>query len=254
MPVTNTARSGRLAIAATAVFLLAHVDLCVAQDLEPDQAPPTSPALGTVPGGALPSSPVFPVPSSGPQTFEERLMDYSVDTFGPRALLAPSFGAAINMMWPPKSYPREWRSGAQAFGRNYGSRLATRTSERTARFVVAAVLHEDFRYRPSTRTNPLARAAHALAFTFVDRSDRGGNRIAFSNFAASAASGFTPNLYLPAGYATVSRAETRMAITFGGLVARNLAQEFGPELARLARKLHLPAGQLPIPEWWTPRR
>jgi hypothetical protein len=240
---------------------------CLAQDApaSPGQTTPaTQPAPSQATDNSTPSAGSIPAPRAGDplfapiaagvaQTFHQRLMDYSVITFGPRALLMPAFGAAFTMLNPPKSYPNEWRQGMGAFGRNYGSSMAAHTSEQTARFLTAAVLHEDFRYRPSTSKNPLARSFHALAFTFVDKSDSGHNRIAFSNFAAAAAGGFTPNLYMPAGYDTVSRAETRMAFTFGGLAARNLTREFAPELFKATHKLHIPFPRLPVPEWWTPR-
>jgi hypothetical protein len=154
------------------------------------------------------------------------------------------------MLNPPDGYPREWRQGMGAFGRNYGAALATRTSQQTARFLTAAALHEDFRYHPSASKNPWVRGFHAIGYTFVDKSDSGSNRIAFANFAGAAAAGFTPNLYLPERYNTLSRAETRMAFTFGEYAVRNLTREFAPELFKVARKLHLPATRFPIPEWW----
>ena len=92
-----------------------------------------------------------------------------------------------------------------------------------------------------------------MAFALVDKSDSGNNSIAFSNFAGAAAGAFTPNLYMPAGYNTLSRAETRMAFAFGGFAVRNLTREFAPTLFRAAHKLHVPFPRIPIPAWWTPR-
>ena len=83
-------------------------------------------------------------------------------------------------------------------------------------------MHEDFRYRPSTSRNPLARSFHAVAFTFVDKSDSGDNRIALANFVGVAAGGFVGELYLPPGYNNLSHAETRTAALFGSFAAQNL--------------------------------
>jgi hypothetical protein len=245
--------------------LLTARPVCFAQDAPAVSDQPAS-ATGTTPGStANPATGHIPIPKAGdpffapiaasgaPQTFQQRFMDYTVVTFGPRALLAPLLGSAITMLHPPAGYTGEWREGMEAYGRIYGSSIATRTSEQTARFLTAAVLHEDFRYRPSTSKNPLARSLHAVAFAFVDKSDSGSDRTAISNFAASAADGFTPNLYLPAGYNTLSRAETRMAIAFGGFAARNLTREFAPDLFRITRKFHAPFPRVPIPAWWTRR-
>lgn len=190
--------------------------------------------------------------STQPQTFKERFMDYAVITYGPRSLVVPAFRAGFSMVNPPDGYPNEWRQGMGAFGRNYGHAFASRTSQQSARFLTAAVLREDFRYRPSKRKNPLARSFHALAFTFVDKSDSGRNRIAIANFAGAAAGGFVPNLYMPDRYDTVSRAQTRMAIAFGGFAAGNLMREFAPEILKIARKLHIPIRGKGMAAWWTP--
>jgi hypothetical protein len=195
-----------------------------------------------------------PLATDVPENFHKRLMDYAVITFGPRALATEAIGSAFSMLNPPSAYPREWRQGMGAFGRIYGGRVASHTAEQTARFMTAAVLHEDFRYRRATAKNPLARSFHAVAFTFFDKSDGGHNRIAFSNFAGAAAGGFTPNLYMPAGFDNLSHAETRMAFAFGGFALQNLAREFAPELFKVTRKMHLPFPRIPVPEWWASRR
>jgi hypothetical protein len=190
------------------------------------------------------------VTSRGPQSLHERFMDYAIVTVGPRSLFVPPVYAAIHMADPPATYPRDWRLGAGAFGRNYGSALASRTSLETGRFLTAALLHEDFRYRPSTSKNPIVRTFHALAFTFVDKSDSEHNRIAFANFVGAGASGFVGNLYLPAGFNDLSHAETRTAIAFGGFAAQNLLREFTPELLKATRKWHTPFPRIPLPAWW----
>lgn len=189
--------------------------------------------------------------SNTPQTFSQRFSDYAVASFGPKAVLAPAIIAGIRMARPPHGYPREWRDGAEAYGRNYADALARRTSLETARFLTAAALHEDFRYRPSTNKNGFARAAHAIGFTFVDRSAGGGNRLAVSNFVAAGADGFVGNLYLPSGYNTRSRAETRVAVSFAGFAVQNVLREFSPDILTVAHKMGLPFPRLPFPEWWT---
>ena len=218
-----------------------------------------APAQTTAPPAHIPvpqaGDPFFaPVAISGvPQTFHQRFTDYAVVTFGPRAVLTPTIGAAISMLHRPAAYPRDWKDGMGAYGRIYGSSLAAHTASQTARFLTAAAIHEDFRYRPSASTDPFMRSLHAVAFAFVDKSDGGHDMLAVSNFADAAAGAFTPNLYLPAGYNTTSRAETRLALAFAGFAARNLAREFAPDVFRTTHKLHLPFPRVPIPPWWTPK-
>lgn len=190
---------------------------------------------------------------TGPQTMHEKFIDYTVAAYGPRAMLASAFPAAFSMLNPPSGYPREWRQGVGAYGRIYGTKLATRTTEHTARFLASAILHEDFRYRPSSSKNGLGRFAHAIAFVFVDKSDSGGNRLALANFAGAAAGGFVQQLYLPSGYDTLGRTGRHIGFTLISYAGQNLGREFAPEISKVARKLHVPFPRVPFPEWWVKR-
>jgi hypothetical protein len=216
-----------------------------------------APTPNAQPAGHIPvpkaGDPFFaPVTASGvPQTFHQRFSDYAVAAFGPRVLMGPAFAAGFTMLHPPAAYPHDWKDGAGAYGRIYGSSMAIRTSVQTARFLTAAALHEDFRYRPSSSRNALVRSLHAVAFTFVDKSDGGHDTLAVSNFAAAAADAFTPKLYLPAAYDTTSRTDRRLVFAFVGFAARNLSREFAPDLFRATHKMHLPFPRVPIPAWWT---
>jgi hypothetical protein len=192
-----------------------------------------------------------PIAIGGPQSFHERFMSYAIVTVGPRTLFAPFVAAGIVMANPPSRYPAAWREGVDAYARNYGNALAPRVSKDTARFLTAALLHEDFRYRPSTSKNPVVRSFHALAFTFVDKSDSGHDRIAIANFVGAGASGFVGNLYLPPGFNNLGHAETRTGFAFGGLAAQNLLREFIPDLLNITHRLHAPFPRIPVPEWWT---
>jgi hypothetical protein len=185
------------------------------------------------------------------QTFHARFMAYAILTYGPRAVLAPAFSAGIRMLNPPDAYPRDWRDGPGAFARNYGDGMARRTAKETGRFATGTLLHEDYRYRPSTSTNPASRALHALAFTFVDKSDSGKNRIAVANFVGAAAGGFVGELYRPAGYGNFSHSETATAVAFGSFGGENLFREFQPDLMRFSHKLGLP--HVPVRDWWVKR-
>jgi hypothetical protein len=153
-------------------------------------------------------------------TLHDKFVIYEHQTFGPPALILPAFSAAIAMANPPNHYPRDWRDGGGAYGKPYGDAIARATSLETARFLAAAAFHEDLRYKPSSSTNPLRRTVHALAFTFVDKSDSGRNTIAVSNFAAAAAGGLVGMSYLPAGYNDITHAGQRMAMQFGTLAPK----------------------------------
>jgi hypothetical protein len=191
----------------------------------------------------------LPVANSQRLTFGDKFTIYTHQTFGPPALIFPAFAAGMGLANPKSHYPREWKDGGGAFGRLYGDSIATTTSERTARFLTGVALHEDPRYVRSSSKNPLARTMHAVAFTFVDKTDSGRSTIAFSNFAGAAAGGFVGNAYLPHGFNDLTHAEQRMAFQFAGLAIQNIAAEFQPQWGPIVRKLRI---QKVIPEWWVP--
>lgn len=196
--------------------------------------------------------PLYAPLATAPETAEQKLTDYMVVTLGPHAFVAPAIAAAIRMADTPDAYPRAWRDGMGAYGRNYGASLARGTALETGRYLTGALLHEDFRYRPSTSKNALARAFHAIAFSVVDKSDAGNNRLAVANFVGAGAGGFVGEWYLPKGYNDLSHAETRAAFNLGGIAAQNVLREFSPDILRLCVKLRLPFPRVPLPEWWVP--
>jgi len=210
--------------------------------------PPSSPSHPQHESSALLFLPV----ATSPQhlSFGDKFTIYAHQTFGPPALILPAFRAGMGMANPTSHYPREWKDGAGAFGRLYGDSVAAVTSQRTARFLTGVALHEDPRYVRSNSKNPLMRTMHAVAFTFVDKTDSGRNTIAFSNFAGAAAGGFVGRAYLPHGYNDLTHAEQRMTMQFTSIAIQNIAAEFQPQWGPIVRKLRI---QKIIPEWWVPQ-
>jgi hypothetical protein len=211
-----------------------------------------------LPAAEVPSNlqgPIGPVPAlltGGRLTLGDKFRIYVHQAFGPPALVFPALGAGIRMADPPKDYPRDWTDGGGAFGRLYGSALATQTSKRTAKFLTESALHEDPRYLPAAEGAGVAgRIAHAVAFTFVDRSDSGGRELAFANFASAAAGGFVGMAYLPPGFNDISHAGQRMGTEFLGIAIANVSREFEPQWGPIVRKLHIPTI---VPAWWDPGR
>jgi hypothetical protein len=182
--------------------------------------------------------------SSNGQSFgvEDKFRYYMSEAYlNPGALTAPAFRAGIRMANPPGKgetrYPAEWRQGAEAFGRNYGDAFAQRVTFQTARFATGVVTHEDPRYIPSSSHNVLARSLHALAFTFVNRSDSGHAMPAISNFAGATAAGFVGNAYLPSGFNDATHAGQRAILQFGFTAGGNLFREFAPQMPRPVRMI-----------------
>ena len=195
----------------------------------------------------------FPILSPGltraPLTIQDKFRIYAHKSFGPPAVILPAFGAGLGMLNPPSKYPKEWKDGADAFGKNYGYRLADRTSRNTAQFLTGALLHEDPRYLRSTSSNPFTRTVHALAFTIFDKTDSGRTTFAASNFAAAAAGGFVGMGILPNGYNDITHAEQHMASEFLQIGIGNILTEFEPQWGPWAKKLRIPKL---LPGWWVP--
>jgi len=182
-----------------------------------------------------------------PLTIQNKFLIYAHKTFGPPAVILPGFGAGLGMLNPASKYPKEWKDGAVAFGRNYGYRVADHTSRNTAQFLTGTLLHEDPRYLRSTSSNPLVRTVHALAFTIFDKTDSGRTTFAASNFASAAAGGFVGMGILPDGYNDVTHAEQHMGSEFLQIGIGNVLTEFEPQWGPWAKKLRVPKI---LPGWW----
>ena len=210
----------------------------------------------------LPDAPV-PEPRAGdaiyaplavgdtPPTLKTQLETYVVVTFGPRAVVSPAFTAAFKMAFPPKGYPRIWRDGAEAYGRNYGDAIVSKVSLQTARYGTGILLHEDFRYRRSPTATGFGRLGHAIGYTFFDSGYSGHRRLALANLFGAASGGFVGISYLPDGYNDPGDGARRFASRFGGLVFSNVAREYAPEIGKFFQAIHLPFPRLPVPEWYT---
>ena len=221
-------------------------DAPMPQDQAQDQSPPSH-------AGSETHLNQFPILSPGltraPLTFQDKFQIYVHKSFGPPAVILPAFGAGLGMLNPPNKYPKEWKDGGAAFGRNYGYRVADHTSRNTAQFLTGALVHEDPRYLRSTSSNPFARTVHALAFTIFDKTDSGRTTFAASNFASAAAGGFVGMGILPHGYNDVTHAEQHMASEFLQIGIGNVLTEFEPQWGPWAKKLRIPKL---LPGWWIP--
>jgi len=220
---------------------------------------PSSSTLPNAPSATISSGPcvVEPGQPAKPVTFGLRGTCLVHTTFSLGAVVSPAIGAAILMARPPDNYPREWKDGGDAFARNYGDRAARHAAGGIAKFAVAAIDREDPRYYASTSTKFPNRLTHAILFTLVDKTQSGHNTLAFSNLAGASAAGFIGMTYLPSrsyyhatlttpayslapGYSDAVHGYQHVAIELSSFAGQNLIAEFYPELAKVARKLHLP--------------
>jgi hypothetical protein len=186
------------------------------------------------------SSTVGDPASSSPLNVKGKLRYFAVESFRPGIYPVAAFYTGLTMANPPKAYPPEWRQGFPAFARNYGDFMASWALVQGGKFVAASILHEDPRYFTSTNRSFFGRVFNTIRYVVIDRGDSGRPRLALSNMAGALAGGFVGNAYLPDPNANASRGFRRSALALTGFVTSNLADEFHPEIHKLAKKFHMP--------------
>ncbi len=191
-----------------------------------------------------PATPVAPTPAPSreliPSTLDTKANWWLQNTVGVSAFTGSAIPAAFRMISPPRAYPREWRQGAGAYGRQVGHFFAMNATSYTVAAGFAALTGEDPRYHPSTDKAFSKRFGHALLSTFVARGDKGGRRPAVSLWAGAVAGGFVTKAYMPRGFNDSVHAGQWTLINFASFASDNFRQEFSPEFKRLAKKLHIP--------------
>ncbi len=182
-------------------------------------------------------------------TLNDKFNIFAHQAFGPPALIFPQLVPAFAWRTRQKI---TLMSGSMA-----GERLEDFTEVRSRRrhpkgplpFLQRLSCTKDPRYLPAPEgANMGGRIFHAVAFTFVDRSDSGGHMLAFSNFAAAAA-GDSWAWPLPNGFNDPSHAGQRAASELLGIAIANVSREFAPQWVPIVRKLHIPKI---VPAWWVP--
>ncbi len=164
-----------------------------------------------------------------PLSVKEKLNLYVEDTYGPGAWLTAAAGAGIRQHLDS---PPEWEQGMKGYGRRFVSSLGETAVKNTVQFAVGAALREDPRYFPSERRGIVRRSWHAMTFAWAPRHDSGGRVPGIARVAGALSSGFVSNAWYPERLSDTSHALSRAGIMLGGDAARNLFQEFWPDVRR----------------------
>ena len=182
---------------------------------------------------AEPSNPFSQVSPPTPLTVGGKLRFYLKATYGPGALASKAASSGLNQ-WLDS--PDEWGQGMKGYRRRYASAVGQSTINNSIRFGIGAALREDPRYFPSERRGFLPRMGHALASTFVTRTDSGGRAFAVSRFGGAFGSAFISNSWRPAGEDTTNHALGRAGITLALGAGMNVFREFWPDMRRVSRR------------------
>jgi hypothetical protein len=185
-----------------------------------ETAPPVEPVTGVIgaTGAEIPHE-------FTPLTESERLRLYLRRAFGPAGIIRAAAGGGIGQA---TDSPKEWRGGAEAYGKRVGNSLATHIIGKTFEYGMSELLREDNRYIPSDEVGFLSRAKHAVGAAFVARNEEGRGHFAFSRFGGAASSAFISRIWQP--HSTNSAGDA--AVTFGLLMANDIAGNFIHEFWR----------------------
>lgn len=165
----------------------------------------------------------------GEYSMDERVDDYV------RSLISPgAFGKTLlSTGWKElNGVPPEWGTGIEGFGRTFAYKYLNRVTSHTIEFGVAALLHEDTRYFPSTEPGFWPRLGHAVKSTFVVPTAGGGSQFAFARFAGAFGAGAISNVYYPPSSRGIGATLRRGGWSIAGDVGGNILKEFMPDVKR----------------------
>jgi len=172
-----------------------------------------------------------------PLTGSERWKLYFKMTYGSAGpYLSPLFNALL--LDEDHGAPRQWGGGFPGFGRRLASRAGNAVLEGTFQAPLAALLHEDVRYIPTTHRSFQRRALHAILYSFLTYNDKGHPTLNIANLTAYYASTAVTTAWLPgiqsAVRYTFTNASEQIALSF----PLNVVQEFWPEIRRHLFRQH----------------
>jgi len=167
-----------------------------------------------------------------------KLHNYFFDTFGPYPIAGAAFAAGIGQAY---NTPREWKQGAEGFGKRFGSAFGIAAVSTTTRYGLAEAFKEDTLYYRCECKGVFPRLRHAAISTLTARHGDDGHRVfSFPSLIApyagtmTAVYGWYPDRY---NYKDAFRMGN---YTMLGYVGGNIALEFlysGPH--SLLSRMHL---------------
>jgi hypothetical protein len=205
-------------------FLFIAFGLIVLQDTAAAQTNPgtslaeTAPPIETATGVIGATSDEIPHEFT-PLTESEKLRLYLRRAFGPAAIAR---AAAAGGIAQSTNTPKEWRRGADGYGKRVGTSMATHIIDKTLEYGASELLREDNRYIRSGEGGFGKRVNHAFGAVFVARNEGGRGHFAYSRFGGAAGAAFISRLWQP--HSTNSAGDA--AVTFGVIMATDIVGNF----------------------------
>jgi hypothetical protein len=151
-----------------AIAVMAVLSRSANGQLVADSVTPSSPAVSVSQAAFLPQ-----VTYVRP-TQKMRLRGYLFDAFGPYPIVGAALAAGINQ---GENTPPEWKQGAEAYGKRFGSDFGIAGITTTTRYALASAFREDTLYYRCQCKGVLPRLSHAIISTFSARRGDNGHRV-----------------------------------------------------------------------------
>ena len=103
-----------------------------------------------------------------------KLYNYLFDAFGPYPFVGAALAAGINQA---SNSPPEWKQGAAAYGKRFGSNLGIAAVTMTTRYALAEAFKDDSMYYRCECTGVGPRLKHAVVSTLTARRGADGHRV-----------------------------------------------------------------------------
>ncbi len=107
-------------------------------------------------------------------TQKPKLRNYAFDAFGPYPIVGAALAAGINQA---KNAPREWKQGAEGYGKRFASNFGIAAVSTTTRYALARAFREDTLYSPCACKGVFPRLSHAVISTITARRGDEGHRV-----------------------------------------------------------------------------
>lgn len=167
-----------------------------------------------------------------PMTGKEKGVYYLKTTYGPGSLAYTAFGAGIKQA---QGSVYEWGGGMEGYGRRYASSFGQKAISRSIRHGLGALLHEDPRFLPSSRSGVWKRTLDATRQVFFAHKDGGGQRIAYSRFAGTFGAAYISRQWRPERYHGAEDVLSAGFTSLGIDAAKMLFSEFWPDIKKRLR-------------------
>lgn len=168
-------------------------------------------------------------------TVGEKFSIFTRSAVSPKTYITDAWNAGVAQA---ENNDPEWGQGAEGYGKRYAAAYTDSMVRNFFRkFAFPSIFSQDPRYYRSEKSGGGARFGHALAHTFVTRSDEGYDSINYSQLLGTSAAVAIGNLYHPGHKRGFKPAAERFGTSIGYDMGFDVLREFWPEIVR---KFHLP--------------